>query len=219
MTNQAALAAILLQMEELLRQAQELNSAPADSPPVPPVNDEPVSHKPLAWGAKVSEEFRVFVRQMGLDFSADPDWFMACMAFETMETFSPTIRPIRDGKRLSSAVGLIQFLDATAEELNTTTDALAAMTAEKQLEYVWLYFRNRIEEKGPLRDLADTYMAIHWPKAMGMPLSETMYVKGTGAFAANDSLDLNSDGVITKAEAVSLVSGKLAKGLKPENKG
>lgn len=65
--------------------------------------------------------------------------FMACMAFETMETFKPDIRPLRkDGSRISSAVGLIQFLERTARGLGTSTAALAAMSREKQLEYVWL---------------------------------------------------------------------------------
>ncbi|WCD44101.1 hypothetical protein Kuura_023 [Caulobacter phage Kuura] len=173
----------------------------------------------LAWGAKVSEKFRDFVRQMEVDFRVDPNWFMACMAFETMETFRPDIRPMRDGKRLSSAVGLIQFLDATAEELGTTTTALAAMTAEEQLPWVWKYFRNRIRAKGPLQTLEDVYMAIHWPAAIGKPLDEAMYVKGTSAYAVNASLDLNKDHTITKREAGELVRLKLAKGLEAQNRG
>lgn len=145
----------------------------------------------------------------------DPDWFMACMAFETMETFSPTIRPIYHGKRLSSAVGLIQIMDATAEELGTTTDHLATLTADQQLDFVWLYFRKRIKEHGPITNLGDCYMAIHWPAAMGKALSAPMYIEGSKAYAANAGLDTNKDHTITKAEAVALVTQKLAKGLQP----
>jgi hypothetical protein len=212
--SEASAAGLLAILEDL--------SKPATAPTAPN-SAEATSVKPLAWGAKVSSTFRSFVRQMAEDFSTpeyklDPDWFMACMAFETMETFSPSVRPRRkDGSLVSTAVGLIQFLEAIARELNTTTAKLAAMTAEEQLKFVWLYFRNRIRERGPLKNLEDCYMAIHWPAAVGKPLDSVMYVKGSSAFSANAGLDLNHDGRITKAEAGSLVRAKLARGRLPEN--
>lgn len=182
------------------------------------------SGQKLAWGLKVSPEFRKFVWQMAADFQAlesqedGANAFMSCMAFETMETFKPDIRPMRNGKPLSSAVGLIQFLEAVAEELGTTTAALAAMSAEKQLEYVWLYFRMVLHRRKETRfaTLEDIYMAIHWPAAVGKPLSHVMYVEGSSAYAANSSLDLNKDHQITKAEAGTLVRQKLVKGLQPK---
>jgi hypothetical protein len=71
------------------------------------------SDQPLAWGKKVTPDFKKFVIQMAVDFRCpEPDWFMACMAFETIETFRPDIRPKRkDGSLISTAVGLIQFLE------------------------------------------------------------------------------------------------------------
>lgn len=208
--NQTAIAALRTAREAIDRALATL-TAPAPSSPSPAILE------PLAWGAKVSPLFRDRVRVFGKDFSADPNWFMACMAFETIETFSPAIRPKRkDGTLISSAVGLIQFLDKTARALGTTTDALAKMTPEKQLDYVWLYFRDSIRQFGPIRNLGDCYMHIHWPTAVGKADSDPMYLKGTPAYNANVGLDLNHDSVITRAEAVSLVMGKLAKGLKPE---
>jgi hypothetical protein len=175
----------------------------------------------MAWGKKVSPAFKKFVWQMGIDFGRPPNDFMACMAFETMETFSPKIRPLRkDGTRISSAVGLIQFLEKTARELGTSTAELEKMTAEKQLEYVWIYFRNFLRATGKkLNSLEDVYMVIHWPKAVGLPDTATMYVKGSSAFAANAGLDIDKDGIITKAEAGRLVRQKLTKGLLQENFG
>lgn len=176
----------------------------------------------LCWGNKFTKEERRFVRQMAIDFSQvvtlDPDWFMACFAFETMETFSTTIRPKRkDGTLISSAVGLIQWLNATAKEQGTTTAAIEKMTRMEQLELAWKYFRKRIKEFGPLMSLEDVYMAIHWPSAIGKPLSSTMYAKGSSAYAANAGLDVNKDHIITKAEAGALVRLKLAKGYQPQN--
>lgn len=175
--------------------------------------------QPIAWGAKMSPILRARCRVFASDFGTHPDWLPACIAFETMETFSPSIRPIRGGKRLSSAVGLIQFLESTARKLGTSTEALAAMTAEAQFDYVWRYFRDTVRERGPLRSLEDCYMAIHWPAAVGKPNDATMYVRGSDAYAANAGLDLDGDHVITKAEAGSLVRAKLVKGRLPANLG
>jgi hypothetical protein len=164
--------------------------------------------KPLAWGAKVSAQFRDFVRQMARDFApCDPDWLMACMAFETGETFSPSVKNPR-----STATGLIQFMEATAADLGTTTQQLAAMTAEEQLKYVWMYFRDRGALNGSIRSLEDCYMAILWPKAMGQPNDTAIFVGGTRAYAVNAGLDANRDHRVTKAEAAAKVREKLVRG-------
>lgn len=168
---------------------------------------------PLAWGARVSPAFRAYVRKMAEDFApAQPDWFMACMAFETSRTFSPKIKNPN-----SSATGLIQFMETTAQEFRTSTLALASMSAEDQLDYVWLYFRNRIREHGPITRLTDCYMAILNPAAMGKPDSFPMWVSGSRQYAVNSGLDTNKDHQITKAEAGAKIAAILAEGLRPEN--
>lgn len=199
---------------------QDLAPPAPTAPQAPAPTPAPAASgvRPLAWGKKVSPELRKRVILTGADFEFEPNWLMACMAFETMETFRPDIRPRRrDGTLVSSAVGLIQFLEATAKALGTTTAALALMTAEKQFDYVWLYFRNSIKTFGPVKTLEDCYMHIHWPTAVGKPNAATMYVKGSSAYAANAGLDLDHNAVITKAEAGSLVREKLRRGLLPEN--
>lgn len=176
-------------------------------PPTPPTPAQP-----LAWGAKVSPELRERVRLTGRDFNFDPNWLMACMAFETGRTFSPSKKNPQ-----STATGLIQFMEATARGLGTTTAALAKMTVEDQFDYVWLYFRDRIKERGPITRLTDCYMAILNPVAMGKPDSFPMWVKGSQAYAVNAGLDANKDHQITKAEAGAKVHALLAEGLRPEN--
>lgn len=168
----------------------------------------------LAWGAKVSSTFRDRVRWIGEDLNFDPNWLMACMAFETGRRFTADVR-----NPSSTATGLIQFMAATAKGLGTTTAALSKMTAEDQLNYVWRYFRDRIRERGPITRLSDCYMAILNPVAMGKPDSFVMWVKGSSAYGVNAGLDANKDAQITKAEAAAKVHALLAEGLRPENVG
>lgn len=187
---------------------------PAPDPSVAPEPPSPAAPQPgpLAWSAKVSPTLRERVRLTGKDFGFDPNWLMACMAFETGRTFSPSKKNPQ-----SSATGLIQFMEATAKSMGTTTAALAKMTAETQFDFVWLYFRDRIRERGPIRNLGDCYMAILNPVAMGKPDSFRMWLKGAAAYRVNAGLDVDRDGSITRAEATSKVYALLAEGLKPEN--
>lgn len=164
----------------------------------------------LAWGKKVSKAFRDRVVAMGELLDVDPNHLMACMAFESGQTFSPSIR---NGAG-SGATGLIQFMPATAQALGTTTDALAKMSAVKQLDYVEKYFLPR---KGKLKTLEDLYMAILWPAGIGKPNDYVLFRKddplNPKRYVQNAGLDYNGDGVITKAEAARKVGRQLEIGL------
>lgn len=177
----------------------------------------------LAWGAKVSQVFRdrVFwiadeiTKAQGATF--DPNWLMACMAWESGESFMP------DKKNMagSGATGLIQFMPSTAKELGEfrgttlTTAALAEMTAEDQLTWVYWYFRLQIKRHGAITNLEDCYMAILWPGAIGSLVSTPLWtkVKMPTTYKQNAGLDSNKDGTITKAEAAGHVREKLTKGM------
>jgi hypothetical protein len=168
----------------------------------------------LAWGAEVSPAFRARVGAMAKYLEVDPSHLMACMAFETGETFDPSIRNAVG----SGAVGLIQFMPATAQALGTTSEALARMSAVAQLNYVERYFAPR---RGKLKTLEDVYMAILWPTAVGKPDSHVLFDRKDPRFprryVQNSGLDINKDGRITKGEAAARVRKKLDKGLLPEN--
>ena len=212
----SALAAIRSRLAELLELVDGMIEAPAAPVPAPPHAGPPA----MAWGARVSSTFRDRVRWLAEDLDIgpapgkpEPSWPMAVMGFETGRRFTADVKNPH-----SSATGLIQFMRKTAEEdLGTTTAKLAAMTAEDQLNFVWKYLRNRIRERGPIRSLADCYMAVLNPVAMGKPESYAMWVKGSSAYAVNAGLDANKDHVITKAEAAAKVHAMLAEGLRPEN--
>lgn len=187
--------------------------------------DEPIMSRPLlAWGQKVSAVFRDRVWWIAEEITKvqkaffDANWIMACMAWESGESFAP------DKKNMagSGATGLIQFMPTTAKELGEyrkttlSTAALAAMTAEDQLTWVYWYFRMQIARHGAITNLEDCYMAILWPGAIGSPVSAPLWTKGKmpTTYRQNAGLDVNKDGTITKLEAASHVAAKLAKGIK-----
>ena len=163
----------------------------------------------LAFQNKVSAEFKRAVIEGCRKQGIDPNNLMAAMAFETGETFNPSIRS-RSG---SGAVGLIQFMERTAEELGTTTAALSKMKDTEQLKYVFKYFERY---SGRIHSLEDLYMAILYPKAIGKDPSYVLFVKGTKAYEQNVGLDADRNGKVTVKEAAAKVRSALAKGMTDE---
>ncbi|MGD8595306.1 MAG: transglycosylase SLT domain-containing protein [Gammaproteobacteria bacterium] len=161
----------------------------------------------VAWGAKVSTAFKNKVVQISNELGITPDFLMACMAFETGETFSPSIKNAAG----SGATGLIQFMPRTAKALGTTVESLSSMTDVQQLDYVKKYF---LPQKGKLKTLEDVYLAILYPAAIGTDVDSTLFEKGTVAYKQNVGFDKNKDGIITPAEVAVKVRAKYEKGLK-----
>lgn len=168
--------------------------------------------KKLCWGARVSPVFRSRLFQMVRAFGWREDQasdLMACIAFETGGTFSPSVRNAAG----SGAVGLIQFMPSTAEYLGTTSEALSQMTAEDQLDYVRKHFQPYAKK---IKNLADMYMAILMPKYVGAS-DMTVLFSGGIAYRQNSGLDADKDGKITKLEASVKVLNKYNQGLKEGN--
>jgi hypothetical protein len=172
------------------------------------------SQEKMAWGAKVSPVFRERVRWIADNLGCSADHLMACMAWESAETFRSDIKNAAG----SGATGLIQFMPSTARSLGTTTAKLAAMTPEDQLNYVYKYFQ---PYAGRLNNLGDVYMAILWPKGVGKPDHFVLFDKKKmpTTFRQNAGLDVNKDELVTRAECLVKVHQKLAKGLLPKNLG
>lgn len=166
----------------------------------------------LAWGAKVSATFRARVRWMADQLGVPADDIMAAIAWESGRTFDPAVKNMAG----SGATGLIQFMPKTAIALGTTTTALARMSPEDQLNYVYKYF---LPYKGRLKNLGDLYMAILWPAGVGKPDSFVLWERGKHptTYRQNMGLDINRDAAITRAEALAKVTGLLAEGRKPGN--
>jgi peptidoglycan hydrolase-like protein with peptidoglycan-binding domain len=151
---------------------------------------------------KVSQTFKQKIVQIAADLGTNPNFLMAVMSFESGETFSPSIKNAAG----SGAVGLIQFMPATAKQLGTTTQALASMTAEEQLDFVAKYFR---QFKKPLLTIEDVYMSVLMPSAIGKGAEFVLFRKPSKAYNQNKGLDINQDGLITVGEAADRVRKKL----------
>jgi len=167
-----------------------------------------ISTDPLVWGSRVSEAFRMRVRLMARLNHWDANDLMTVMAFESGGTFSASVKNAAG----SGAVGLIQFMPATARAMGTTTEALAALSPVSQLDYVERYlapFKTR------LKTLSDLYMAILWPAAVGQPEDYVLFRADKGmtkAYFQNRGLDVNKDLKITKGEAAALVLARKKQG-------
>ena len=166
----------------------------------------------IAWGKRVSEEFRRRMVDIAIDLDIPVDYLTACIAWESGRSFKPDIKNMAG----SGATGLIQFMPSTARALGTTTQQLAEMTAEEQLFYVHKYFQ---PYRGRIKTLEDVYMAILWPIAIGKPDDYVLFDRATRptTYRQNAGLDYNKDGKITKWEATAKVRAAFAQGLEPEN--
>lgn len=167
--------------------------------------------QPVAWGKRVSPEFRSKAVAMAHRLGLDPSVLMAVMAFETGRQFSS-----KTVNRRSGATGLIQFMPKTATALGTSTKALAAMSELRQLDYVERYLK---PYAGRMTDLPSAYMAVLWPAAVRKPLSHVLFAAPGAAYEQNKGLDADKDGKITKAEAAAKVQRLLVEGMRPENFG
>lgn len=192
----------------LLQQAIQLLSAEEEEA----VNVQSNERRAIAWGSHVSPIFRERVWWIADTLGLDPDDLMACMAWESGESFRADVRNAAG----SGATGLIQFMPSTAVSLGTSTAKLARMAPEDQLNYVYKYFR---PFAGRLNNLGDIYMAILWPKGVGHPDSYVLWERGKQptTFRQNAGLDINKDGRVTRAECLTKIKQRLTKGRLPQN--
>lgn len=172
--------------------------------------------KAPAWSNSVSDLFlsrtKTICDQLGMGWQG-ADQLMACMAFETRATFSPTIK---NGAG-APYYGIIQFGAAAAKDAGTTIPALLKMSAEEQLTYVYNFFKPYANK---LKTLSDVYMRILLPSAVGKPEDFVLFDRDGAKpiqYTQNKGLDINKDGKITKAEAAAHVEQKMVEGLNPKN--
>jgi hypothetical protein len=196
---------------------------PAPAAPPPPVPAPNTSRK-LCWGKKVSAEFKASVFWIQEKIGLNPDFLMSCIAFESGGTFSPSAH-----NPLSSATGLIQFMDATVQSMvqhypvlasmapNRRASDLAKLTAVQQLSWVFYYFKAFGDDLSHWA-LEDTYMAILLPSMIGKPLDSPMNWKDS-AYRVNKGLDLDKNGTVTKREATANIRRLYAMGMTEENYG
>ena len=108
-------------------------AVPSDAPAPSPAPQHPVPPRSafqpdpeIAWGAKVTGDFKRKTIAISRRLNMDPNHLMAIMAFETGRSFDPAIT----NHAGSGATGLIQFMPATAKGLGTDRPpGLAMMSA------------------------------------------------------------------------------------------
>lgn len=95
----------------------------------------------------------------------------------------------------SGATGLIQFLPSIAEDMGTSTEELAKMSATEQLPFVMRYLSDRgVTSDSPPEDYA---MAVAAPNFIGKPPETVVYPKGSKAWEQNPAWRPAGGGDIT----------------------
>jgi hypothetical protein len=138
------------------------------------------------------EKVKYISQRLGID----PDWLMGVMWQESR---------LRPGAKnsISGATGLIQFMPNTALSLGTTIQALAAMDAVTQLDYVYQYYA---PYAGKIHSFADTYFVTFFPVAIGKPddwVLQSEKLSAEKIATQNNIYDVNRDGKLTVAEVKS----------------
>ena len=118
----------------------------------------------------IDQAFAASIESLGNDLGVDPMYLANTMYAESR------LNPSIENEAGSGAIGLIQFMPETAENLGTTTDELSRMTPIEQMEYVRKYFSADNLGAGRLRDLRNdpsqhnVNMAVFLPSMIGKPL-------------------------------------------------
>lgn len=135
------------------------------------------------------------VARASSELGVNKDDLMTLIGFETGGSYSPSQR----NKAGSGATGLIQFMPSTAKALGVTTDELADMSVDEQMDYVIEYLKpyaSRIRNKG---DLA---MAVFFPAAIGKPDSFSIvdYYRRIGKPDVARKFMEQNPGIITRGD-------------------
>ena len=122
------------------------------------------------------------------------EWLMAVMYVESK------LKPWAKNPG-SSASGLIQWIDATAQAVHGVSSAqIRAMNGLQQLDLVERYLAGF---SGRLTSLWAVYFAVHFPIAVGKSDDYVLYRAGSSAYNVNKALDVDKDGLVTVANVKS----------------
>jgi hypothetical protein len=145
-------------------------------------------HQPKFW---------IELQAVAERLKTQPSWLLNVIASESL--FNPAARNSLPGQ---TASGLLQFIEATAQSMGTTTAAIRRMNPVEQLRLVERYLT---PFRGRLNSLADVYMAVFrgfivegGDARVVAPLDSSN--KEQRIYLLNKWLDFNSDSKITKGE-------------------
>lgn len=144
------------------------------------------------------EAFLAEVDRVSEKYQLNKKDLIALMQAESTTNINPAIKNPN-----SSASGIIQFTEATAKELGTTTEKLRQMTRAQQMGYVDAYFERWGLPKGATA--GDLYTAIFKPSALRSG-EQNLYTAGSREYALNAGLDRDGSGVITRQDLAAQLS-------------
>jgi Transglycosylase SLT domain len=137
----------------------------------------------------------------------EPAWLLNVMACESL--FNPKAR---NGLPGQTAAGLLQFIESTARDMGTTTQAIRRMSPVEQLRLVEKYLT---PFRGRLNSLADVYLAVFrgfiiegGDARVVAPLDNSN--KELRIYSLNRWLDFDGDGKISKGE-LALAAGAIGR--------
>ncbi|WP_420152353.1 transglycosylase SLT domain-containing protein, partial [Siphonobacter sp.] len=130
-----------------------------------------------------------------------PEWLMVVMWQESK------LNP--QAKNGSSAVGLIQFTNATVKITKKSLAEIYRMNHLQQLDLVEAYIKAAMDWKGPIRSLGDLYIVTFAPQYLRSSNATICFAKGTAGYNGNKALDFNRDGQISRADVVNFIQEKV----------
>lgn len=150
----------------------------------------------------------------------NPNWLMAVMNSETGGTFDPSISNIGCVKNrdfTQCAVGLIQFMPATAKGLGTSIAELKKMSAVQQLDYVYKYF---LPFRNKITNYHDLYLVTFYPYALGKGDDYIFGSEKSDAWAKKikeqNPYDYDKDGYISMSDYKQFIYRKIPEQFRAE---
>lgn len=108
----------------------------------------------------------------------------------------------------SSASGLLQWIEATAKGLGTTTEKIQKMSFVQQMDIVDLFIKKNKKLFSRAKTFIDYYLIIFYPAAVGMDMN---YIFPAVVTKYNPAFDTDKNGLITKLEFAKHIEKRLSK--------
>lgn len=140
-------------------------------------------------------------------------YLLTCINFETAGTFSPSKE-----NHVSHALGLIQFMPKKLKEWKVTPAEIAALSFDKQLDYVFRFFEEYHYIK-KCHYLEDYYLSIFYPAIVGKHPDSVISRRGSALYKQNQkAFDKNHKGFYTAGDVASPIFTRYWLGMSPSNR-
>ena len=122
------------------------------------------------------EGFQTKLREIAEKLGVEADHLLKIIKFETAGTLDTEIASGTG----TGATGLIQFMPKVARALGTSTEKLAKMTPEEQLDYVYKFYK--MNKLPPGSSLSDIYLYTYMPATLKTGQGDDFVLGKKGAY-------------------------------------